>query len=790
MSKPIILWRANAETATDDACTTIIKSTLPPVPPRGDYESSIPVARTNAVPSLTYYVIKQLVDYPDQVNCLGSRRLLAGGRSSATYNALRALIPGFDPEQPDRTFDLRQVDPRLWAVLTQVYSDLPAYLRTYEIPLSDPHIPLLQTIPATPDYTAITVLELPGCKELADDTIANLKALHALCALDASSTQLSAYGIMSLAGTLVADAGFSISPGRGPWGLRVLLLRKCKRMDHTVYSYLNSFPLLAVVDLRGTSCSGRRSLLPDLFQTCTDQVLCSLCSPFSILDHLSSPALFPHPNPHILHVNSLHHRRAASASRPLVSVTPQDTFVVMSSVSNKLKVGNAEVMHEQARRLDDEMKREANAQAKYERIVYMEGRKASDYCGESGCNCSESSDLSDYPDFAWLDEVGPPPESDPGMGTPPITSRYLPANRRHTPLSTAENERNSGPAPSFRDSRPPLRPPRRTAVNTDQHPNSAASTLRPRSEALARPPRELAVPTSTFYNNARPQPRPSLPSASSLPPWAGAPTEGVLLYRDPPTYSILDSIRAEAASRASNKGKRKLAVEDGVQRVDRGARAKEVMGIWGMVDKRRKTENRVARTVSDATPMGGSKNPFRRKEPPMPAPVFASGKDLEDRSRNGTSASISTCAVDDEIEDADSMLLDPSPAAPPRQPDPTDEEPAGDKRLRRISTLSIPVLPSHLIRPGSTTESFARRTSPEPKALSQAKLDFKENLASSNASDKPKALRPSSSFGNVKSAKAKDMPKAGGTRTRIPSDNKARPTLSKGFFDLKSWARK
>jgi hypothetical protein len=247
MSKPIILWRPNIEAATDDACTTIIKSTLPPVPPRGRYESRTLRVPTRRVPSLIYYVLKCLVDYPEQLYQLGSRRLHYESHPSPSCDVLRTLMPDFDSEDSDRRFDLRRVDPRLWAVITQTYSNLPACLRTYEMPLSDGYLPLLQSIPATPDYTMVTVLELPGCKELTDDTIANLKGLHGLCALDASSTLLSTYGIMSLAGTLLVDEGSLATPGRGPWALRVLLLRKCRRMDETVYSALKKFPLLTLV---------------------------------------------------------------------------------------------------------------------------------------------------------------------------------------------------------------------------------------------------------------------------------------------------------------------------------------------------------------------------------------------------------------------------------------------------------------------------------------------------------------------------------------------------------------
>src|ERR1700728_1995301 len=116
MNRRIILWDSRRRTsqASDEAGTTITKSVHPPaahVP--GPYES-----QTNEphvyVPSLAYFALKSLFQYPEQVHALGSVRLLYQAPSSPlSYDVLRELIPFYD--LGDQNFSLNQVDPRLWA---------------------------------------------------------------------------------------------------------------------------------------------------------------------------------------------------------------------------------------------------------------------------------------------------------------------------------------------------------------------------------------------------------------------------------------------------------------------------------------------------------------------------------------------------------------------------------------------------------------------------------------------------------------------------------------------------
>lgn len=259
----IILWdtRNHSIQDSDEAGTTILKSVLPPpIQTPGPYES-ININHhddsdnpTTYVPSLAYFALKKLIQYPDQVNSIGSIRLqYQAPSSSSAYDILRALIPSYDPipsPDSDSDFDLSKVDPRLWATLIQVYSHLPDTFRTYRIPLSDPHLPILQRIPSSSHFSLITILDLSECKELTDETVVELKYLTSLCAFDASATALSAHGIKSLSRTLM----WSESEGariewerRGPWALRILSLRNCLNVDNVIFTCLNKFLLLSVL---------------------------------------------------------------------------------------------------------------------------------------------------------------------------------------------------------------------------------------------------------------------------------------------------------------------------------------------------------------------------------------------------------------------------------------------------------------------------------------------------------------------------------------------------------------
>ncbi|KAF8831304.1 hypothetical protein HHX47_DHR1000822, partial [Lentinula edodes] len=204
------------------------------------------------VPSLACLCIRQLTSYPDQVS--GVALNYAPPQDNTEFDILKALIPSYTED----SFNLSVVDPCLWAVLVQIYGlSLPKIFHTYPIALADTHLPLLQSISSTPTFSLITILELPGCPQLTDDTLTTIKSLHALAAFDASETLISSWGLKKLMmpALIISDAEDIKSLSKsGPLGLRILRLRNCKAIDHTIFTSLQKLLFLSVIDLRGTNC--------------------------------------------------------------------------------------------------------------------------------------------------------------------------------------------------------------------------------------------------------------------------------------------------------------------------------------------------------------------------------------------------------------------------------------------------------------------------------------------------------------------------------------------------------
>lgn len=247
MWRPIILARRRAESSND---TTVSKFVLAAQRTVGPYVEWDFPERFNYVPPPVYFCIRALMPSPEQVHHLGSYTLnYHPPASKSDFDIIKALIPSYN----DSRFTISRVDPRLWATLIQLYStSLPESFERYPIPLSDIHVPLLQQIPSTPNFTLITILELPDCEELADCSISELRHLSSLCALDASGTTVTDYGVSVLSRTM---GWHDDGRRRGPWPLRILRLRGCRGITHQVFHCVKNFPLLAVLDLRGTKCT-------------------------------------------------------------------------------------------------------------------------------------------------------------------------------------------------------------------------------------------------------------------------------------------------------------------------------------------------------------------------------------------------------------------------------------------------------------------------------------------------------------------------------------------------------
>ncbi|KAF4608457.1 hypothetical protein EYR40_000802 [Pleurotus pulmonarius] len=297
----ITLWTPSSTVSSDDAGISIKKTTLPPVPRRFPYPDPT-TTRYKYVPSLSLLCILRVYTAPDQLHLLGGLRLnymVAEDRGS--FDLLRALIPGFRPAEYTST----QLDPRLWATLIQIYDELPDCLRTYNIPLSDEHLPLLQYVQSTPTFTLITILNLAKCNLLTDANIISLKPLSTLAALDASYTSLSDYGVKSLAGTIVWSDDDQIY--RGPSSLRVLKIRGCSKVTNNIYASLFKLPLLCLVDLRNTMYTSSDY---SSFRLSQNSSLFDSALPV-ILSKLSQPGFYSSQNVYTIYVDRREHPSAS-----------------------------------------------------------------------------------------------------------------------------------------------------------------------------------------------------------------------------------------------------------------------------------------------------------------------------------------------------------------------------------------------------------------------------------------------------------------------------------------------
>lgn len=276
-------------------------------------------------------------------------------------NLLHHLVP-----------DPAALDPRLWAALAQLYPSLPSFFAAYALPLADPDLPLLQSIPATPLFSLVTLLNLSSSQHLTDQSIFKLKFLHALTALDASDTKITTYAIKSLVSTLqLNEDEDSPRKHRGPWELRILSLRNCKHICNDIYFELTKFPLLSVVDLRGTLCTRntaspfRPSMHSELYHPAT--LRDSLRALQSIQPELSASSV-----PYILTIDKLNHPRA-NATPPQGCAGIQNSFVVFpSNPARKINVGNTSVLERQIQEREERIKHEKNKDAWYERKERIE----------------------------------------------------------------------------------------------------------------------------------------------------------------------------------------------------------------------------------------------------------------------------------------------------------------------------------------------------------------------------------------------------------------------------------
>ncbi|KAL5490271.1 hypothetical protein ACEPAI_5104 [Sanghuangporus weigelae] len=332
MAAPIVLWNPelSAVRQSDDAGNKIIRTTLPLLPSfTPSYRAYDPTQSRNftRVPRLASFCIRVLSQYPEQLHQLGTIRLHFHPEKDGADSVLRSVLPKW--KTPD--FSLLNVDPRLWATIVQIYRNAPEILSSYPCHLSDPHVPLLNQIPCTPDFALLTVLNLAGSRNVTDDNILSLKVLHNLTALDLSgSYEISARGIVALSRTVAFN---EVGEKRGPWILRILRLRSCQNVDKVIFNVLHSFPLLAIVDLRDTQCKVQDVKRP--FFSAEDNVFdIPLIDAVKYLSRMHR-FVFPNENPFIL---SLQEEPLRSSNRLSVRPTARRVTTTMPSRHNSFVV--------------------------------------------------------------------------------------------------------------------------------------------------------------------------------------------------------------------------------------------------------------------------------------------------------------------------------------------------------------------------------------------------------------------------------------------------------------------
>ncbi|KEP53633.1 hypothetical protein V565_027980 [Rhizoctonia solani 123E] len=112
---------------------------------------------------------------------------------------------------------------------------------------------MLSTIPSTPTFSIITVLDLSNCDDLHDSNISQLKILTSLCVLDTSCTHLTDQAIRNLMSTLLLQEP-------GPLRLQSWSLRNCVGVTNRSLESLGYFPMLCLLDLRGTKVEPHQSM--------------------------------------------------------------------------------------------------------------------------------------------------------------------------------------------------------------------------------------------------------------------------------------------------------------------------------------------------------------------------------------------------------------------------------------------------------------------------------------------------------------------------------------------------
>ncbi|KIM49130.1 hypothetical protein M413DRAFT_21405 [Hebeloma cylindrosporum] len=708
------------------------------------------------VPSLVACCVQALATYVDQAYALPVPLRLRS----------RLLIDQLVP-------DHLRLDPRLWATIVQVFdAPLPPAFASHTLPLLHAHQPLLQAIPSTSKFSLITVLFLPGCVHLTDATIHHLKTLHTLSAFDASNTSLSDYAIQTLAATLFLDEEDCDPSGRkyrGPWPLRILALRNCKQITDRVFDYLDKFPLLSVLDLRGSLCSPNAT---DAFYPFSNAHLyhpSSLATALATLQEIQ-PDIHSSCNVYLLNVTTFRPTRPPSKS---TTVTPQDAFVVIPSHPNsRIKVGNTVILERQFLEKEDALRHEINKEAWYERQEILESRQYELEQATKRIKKSKSQHVQSNSSQQGTIFHNPPSNAHSnraGYLARPLTEISLPRK------STLKRSGVSEPAPTrFGRVQTPVyavrprspvataqQPCNRTAVvldpsvdNTPQRPNAGSSNQF--YQPLSRFPQKPTRPSS-----ASPTLRSHL-SDSTMPTGSSRCKDDLLmLYRDPPVWSTLNAVvnhkRSDDGTSSQHRGWQRMRPPNEMAIVDmNSAKAVRLRQRLGEFVEREVTNKQ--QRVYNCEHGSGSDNHLPFLRPPADPSIFVPITSSQSRNPFKKHPVV-------QIEPNENLMTRPMG----HKQSFSINEANGTKPLIPISALKIPVLPLGV-----------RKATLVPETVGSS------GHAGADASKRSKARNSPVIPEMTKEARRRG---AGSDREALPATKSRRERPSGTAFDRKSWGK-
>ena len=118
---PIILWKPDKAAEYDDGGVLVIKSKLPrPISASSLYKDLKIQTTFSAVPRLQFFCIRALLDDVEDLHVMGQMRLRYSRKDGRDF--FRLLVSTWRTPY----FSLLQMNPKIWALLVQIYENLQA----------------------------------------------------------------------------------------------------------------------------------------------------------------------------------------------------------------------------------------------------------------------------------------------------------------------------------------------------------------------------------------------------------------------------------------------------------------------------------------------------------------------------------------------------------------------------------------------------------------------------------------------------------------------------------------